>query len=58
MAESAALGRGAWDCDTNSAIPADKEAAVFEEIATNDYPFEGMAGCIHYSSCRQPIPAG
>lgn len=36
------LGKGAWDCDTNSAIPPEKEAIVFEEIATMDLPFEGI----------------
>lgn len=36
------LGKGAWDCDTNSEIPPEKEAFVFEEIATMDYPFEGI----------------
>ena len=73
MEESAAqpasisLGKGAWDCDLNVAIPPEKEvspapeqqvcvdhvdttisahavlqAEVFEEIATMDYPFEGI----------------
>jgi hypothetical protein len=43
MAESgAALGKGAWCCDTNSLIPPEKEAEVFEEIATMDFPFEGI----------------
>lgn len=36
------LGKGAWDCDTNSPIPPEKEAIVFEEIATMDFPFEGI----------------
>lgn len=36
------LGKGAWDCDTNSEIPPEKEAYVFEEIATMDHPFEGI----------------
>ncbi|GFH06611.1 uncharacterized protein HaLaN_01271 [Haematococcus lacustris] len=37
-----AMGKGAWDCDTNRLIPPEKEAEVFEEIATMDYPFEGI----------------
>ncbi|KAL4432226.1 hypothetical protein ABPG77_005988 [Micractinium sp. CCAP 211/92] len=36
------LGKGAWDCDTNTEIPPEKEAIVFEEIATMDFPFEGI----------------
>lgn len=36
------LGKGAWDCDTNSPIPPEKEALVFEEVATMDFPFEGI----------------
>ena len=59
------LGKGAWDCDSNTAIPPEKEvtglhferfstvlqtiltsiaaqAEVFEEIATMDFPFEGI----------------
>mmetsp|Transcript_18670 Transcript_18670/g.55687 ORF Transcript_18670/g.55687 Transcript_18670/m.55687 type:complete len:157 (-) Transcript_18670:234-704(-) len=40
--EGAALGKGAWDCDKNQAIPPEKEAEIFEEIATMDYPFEGI----------------
>jgi len=36
------LGKGAWDCDTKSEIPPEKEAYVFEEIATMDFPFEGI----------------
>lgn len=36
------LGKGAWDCDTNSEIPPEKEAIVFEEIANMDHPFEGI----------------
>ena len=36
------LGKGAWDCDTNTEIPPEKEAYVFEEIATMDFPFEGI----------------
>jgi hypothetical protein len=36
------LGKGAWDCDTNTEIPPEKEAYVFEEIATMDAPFEGI----------------
>ena len=62
---SVSLGKGAWDCDLNVAIPPEKEvrtllklvdqtsclsityvrllqAEVFEEIATMDYPFEGI----------------
>ena len=39
---SVSLGKGAWDCDTNSEIPPEKEAYVFEEIATMDHPFEGI----------------
>ncbi|KAF5843779.1 hypothetical protein DUNSADRAFT_8295 [Dunaliella salina] len=43
MADSGvALGKGAWNCDTNTEIPVDKEAEVFEEIATMDHPFEGI----------------
>ncbi|KAG2490862.1 hypothetical protein HYH03_010780 [Edaphochlamys debaryana] len=42
MAEGVSLGKGAWDCDANREIPADKEAEVFEEIATMDLPFEGI----------------
>lgn len=38
----AGLGKGAWDCDKNEEIPPEKEAEVFEEIATMDYPFEGI----------------
>ena len=36
------LGKGAWDCDANEAIPPEKEAEVFEEIATMEFPFEGI----------------
>ncbi|EIE18483.1 hypothetical protein COCSUDRAFT_38586 [Coccomyxa subellipsoidea C-169] len=36
------LGKGAWDCDARMAIPPEKEAEVFEEIATMDFPFEGI----------------
>ena len=50
------LGKGAWDCDTREEIPPEKEvsesdlnlidgdlqAVVFEEIATMDFPFEGI----------------
>ncbi|KAK3269398.1 hypothetical protein CYMTET_22154 [Cymbomonas tetramitiformis] len=36
------IGKGAWDCVNNCEIPPDKEAEVFEEIATMDYPFEGI----------------
>jgi len=36
------LGKGAWDCDNNCEIPPDKEAEVFEEIATMDFPYEGI----------------
>ena len=36
------LGKGAWDCDNNCLIPPEKEAEVFEEIATMDFPFEGI----------------
>ncbi|GMH39419.1 hypothetical protein BSKO_07317 [Bryopsis sp. KO-2023] len=36
------LGKGAWDCDNNCEIPPEKEAEVFEEIATMDFPFEGI----------------
>lgn len=39
---SVSLGKGAWDCDTNTEIPPEKEAYVFEEIATMDHPFEGI----------------
>ena len=70
-AASVSLGKGAWDCDSNTAIPPEKEvellhgmilyiqllrvilrpavvnlvdaqAEVFEEIATMDFPFEGI----------------
>ena len=34
MAEGVSLGKGAWDCDNNVEIPPEKEAEVFEEIAT------------------------
>jgi hypothetical protein len=36
------LGKGAWDCDTNTEIPPEKEAIVFEEVATMEFPFEGI----------------
>jgi len=36
------LGKGAWDCDNNCEIPPDKEAEVFEEIATMEFPYEGI----------------
>eukprot|EP00210_Caulerpa_lentillifera_P002979 g2844.t1 len=36
------LGKGAWDCDAKCVIPPEKEAVVFEEIATMDFPFEGI----------------
>ena len=36
------LGKGAWDCAANVEIPPEKEAYVFEEIATMDFPFEGI----------------
>mmetsp|Transcript_40099 Transcript_40099/g.55717 ORF Transcript_40099/g.55717 Transcript_40099/m.55717 type:complete len:155 (+) Transcript_40099:111-575(+) len=36
------LGKGAWDCTNNVEIPPEKEAEVFEEIATMDFPFEGI----------------
>ncbi|KAK9807613.1 hypothetical protein WJX72_004150 [[Myrmecia] bisecta] len=36
------LGKGAWDCDANREIPPEKEAEVFEEIATMEFPFEGI----------------
>lgn len=36
------LGKGAWDCDTNSEIPPEREAIVFEEIATEELTFEGI----------------
>ncbi|KAK9868786.1 hypothetical protein WJX84_008270 [Apatococcus fuscideae] len=39
---SVALGKGAWDCDKNVEIPPEKEAEVFEEIATMEFPFEGI----------------
>ncbi|GAX84182.1 hypothetical protein CEUSTIGMA_g11605.t1 [Chlamydomonas eustigma] len=42
MAEGVALGKGAWDCDANKLIPPEKEAEVFEEIATMEFPFEGI----------------
>lgn len=34
MAEGVSLGKGAWDCDANEEIPPEKEAEIFEEIAT------------------------
>eukprot|EP00798_Chlamydomonas_sp_ICE-L_P021027 gene21027-27896_t len=40
--EGVSLGKGAWDCDTNKEIPPEKEAEVFEEIATMEFPFEGI----------------
>jgi hypothetical protein len=40
MAES--MGKGAWDCDKNVLIPPEKEAEVFEEIATMAHSFEGI----------------
>mmetsp|Transcript_13951 Transcript_13951/g.16839 ORF Transcript_13951/g.16839 Transcript_13951/m.16839 type:complete len:155 (+) Transcript_13951:90-554(+) len=43
MAEGGvSLGKGAWDCDNNCEIPPEKEAEIFEEIATMDHPFEGI----------------
>ncbi|KAL3136487.1 hypothetical protein ABBQ38_005741 [Trebouxia sp. C0009 RCD-2024] len=36
------LGKGAWDSDNNIEIPPEAEAEVFEEIATMDFPFEGI----------------
>merc|ERR1719281_7797 len=36
------LGKGAWDCDENVAIAPEREAAVFEEVATMEFPFEGI----------------
>ena len=36
------MGKGAWDCDNCCLIPAEKEAEVFEEIATMEFPFEGI----------------
>tara|TARA_B110000093_G_C12874737_1_gene369277 strand:- start:559 stop:1044 length:486 start_codon:yes stop_codon:yes gene_type:complete len=36
------LGKGAWCCDTNSEIPPDKEAEVFEERPSGEILFEGM----------------
>mmetsp|Transcript_34984 Transcript_34984/g.99155 ORF Transcript_34984/g.99155 Transcript_34984/m.99155 type:complete len:176 (+) Transcript_34984:89-616(+) len=39
---SVSLGKGAWDCDANVPIPADKEGEVFEEMATMDMPYEGI----------------
>eukprot|EP00775_Hariotina_reticulata_P011179 gene11179-11329_t len=50
MAEAAAgqqdagvsLGKGAWDCDYNREIPPEKEAEVFEEVATMEHSFEGI----------------
>jgi hypothetical protein len=32
----------AWDCDTNTEIPPEKEAYVFEEVADMTHPFEGI----------------
>ena len=34
MADGVSLGKGAWDCDNNCEIPPEREAEVFEEIAT------------------------
>eukprot|EP00879_Flechtneria_rotunda_P005612 GHRR01005908.1.p1 GENE.GHRR01005908.1~~GHRR01005908.1.p1 ORF type:complete len:167 (+),score=52.41 GHRR01005908.1:99-599(+) len=42
MSGGVSLGKGAWDCDNNCEIPPEKEAEVFEEIATMDHPFEGI----------------
>tara|TARA_B110000977_G_scaffold178125_2_gene235362 strand:- start:4339 stop:4821 length:483 start_codon:yes stop_codon:yes gene_type:complete len=36
------LGKGAWCCDTDSEIPPEREAEVFEERATSEILFEGM----------------
>merc|ERR1719265_2363824 len=36
------LGKGAWDCDAGAAIAPEREAAVFEEVATMEFPFEGI----------------
>ena len=36
------MGKGAWDCDLTVMIPPEKEAEVFEEIATLDLNFEGI----------------
>jgi hypothetical protein len=41
-ATTVSLGKGAWDCDTKREIPPEKEAEVFEEVATLDHPFEGI----------------
>lgn len=38
----ASMGKGAWDCDNNCEIPPEKEAEVFEEIATMEFDFEGI----------------
>ncbi len=32
----------AWDCDANKGIPPESEPVVFEEIATMEFPFEGI----------------
>lgn len=37
------MGKGAWDCDLCRLIPPEKEAEVFEELTTMDFPFEGIA---------------
>jgi hypothetical protein len=36
------LGKGAWCCDTDTEIPPEREAEVFEERATEDIVFHGM----------------
>lgn len=33
----------AWDCDENKGIQPEMEPIVFEEVATMEFPFEGIA---------------
>ena len=42
MSDGVSLGKGAWCCTENKEIPPEKEAEVFEEIPTMDFPFEGI----------------
>ena len=36
------LGKGAWDCDRNEAIPPELESTVFEEQPTSELNYEGI----------------
>ena len=36
------LGKGAWDCDRNEAIPPEMESTVFEEQPTSELNYEGI----------------